>query len=298
MQACGARGQRRLFGRIVAGSAGVALLVGVGAAPAIAQQAERAGGPLRYAGSSSKAVYFIVGPTNPPRSGTFVIWQWRFPRHPVGLVDASALQMVIDCRRNTRQITLIETYGKTGFRKAMPPSASAAATAVPTPKTTGAATQKEACEPYTFAKRLRINNYRRARAVVDRMEARKDLKNAAAVAAVPAGALPAGLDPMRCRAVAAVLADNYDKTIQMGKLLVAIGPSNGATDAELAKTRITIARNQAKRLRSAIVLTAFKAAPPANAMTVQQLRRTKVSELERDLHKCVGATSSPQRFRD
>ena len=95
-----------------------------------------------------------------------------------------------------------------------------------------------------------------------------------------------------------MLADNYDKTIQMGKLLVAIGPSNGATDAELAKTRITIARNQAKRLRSAIVLTAFKAAPPANAMTVQQLRRTKVSELERDLHKCVGATSSPQRFRD
>ena len=256
---------------------------------ATAQEAERAAGPLRYVGATKDAVYFLVGPQQPP-NGPFTIWRWRFLKQPNGRLDAVAARAVVDCRGNTQQVTVLEGFGGGTFLRSLPADVEAGAKITPSPGSALAAVQQEACKPNTSASRKIATDHRNARALADQMLGiNRAAQSAAAPAAKPANA-PALASaqggrptPVQCKAAGAVIAAGHEQAVKMGKVLLVMGPDNGASAAELATLRKGVADSEAKRDRALQVVRQYASAPTPDADMLAKLRNTRISEIEAQL---------------
>jgi hypothetical protein len=265
------------------------------ASGATAQEAERATGPLRYVGTAKDAVYFVVGPQQPP-NGPFAIWRWRFLKQPNGRLDAVAARAIVDCRGNTQQVTVLEGFGGGTFLRSLPADVEAGAKITPSPGSALAAVQQEACKPNTSASRKIATDHRNARALADQMLGiNRAAQSAAAPAAKPANA-PALASaqgsrptPVQCKAAGAVIAAGQEQAVKMGKMLLIMGPDNGASAAELTKLRQTVADSEAKRDRALQVVRQYASAPTPDANLVAQVRNTRISDIEAQIDQCAGA---------
>jgi|GEM_PF-3254517 len=149
------------------------LLAVVGAcllcAPAQAQNAEAAGGSLRFAGGSSGSLNFVV--TDPPRvrpTGPIEIWEWTFYRNErtAGHLsfDTGAYRVRIDCQAGTRQVLGAELFRDGEHLLSLDEAAPAATIASGTVQY---GTVQMACEPGFAAGREAVPDHRAARARVD-----------------------------------------------------------------------------------------------------------------------------------
>ncbi len=264
---------------------------------ATAQEAERANGPLRYAGMSKDAVFFVVGPQKPPNA-PFTIWRWRFLKEPSGRYDAIATRTTIDCRANTQQVTALEGFGEGKFLRSIPANAQAGAKATPAPGSVSAAVQREACTPNTSASRKTATDHRNARVLADQMLGiNRAAQSAAAPATKPANApalASAQGQPtsVQCKAAGAVMAASQEQSIKTAKMLLIMGPNNGASAEQMTKLKKMVADAEAKRDRARQVVRQYAAAPTPDAKLLAQVRNTVISELEAQLDQCAGAKAS------
>jgi hypothetical protein len=264
---------------------------------AAAQESERATGPLRHAGTTKDAVYFVVGP-QPVPNAPFSIWRWRFLKAPNGRFDAVAARTTVDCRNNTQQVTMLEGYGQGRFLRSIPPNAETGAKITPPAGSAFAAVQQEACKPNTSASRKIATDHRNARVLADQMLGMsRPAQSAAAPAAKPASApvlasAPGGRpSPIYCKAAGAVIAAGHEQAVKMGTILLVMGPDNGASAAELAKLRKSVADSEAKRDRARQVVRQYASAPTPDAKLLAQVRNTLISELEAQLDQCAGSSA-------
>lgn len=270
-----------------------AILLASGAGSAMAQEAERAVGPLRYAGASNDAIYFVVGPQPaPPRP--FTIWRWRFLKSPIGRFDSVAARTTVDCRANTQQVTSLEGFRDGRFLTSIPANAETGALITPPPGSAFAAVQQEACTPNTSASRRTAPDHRVARELADKLLGiSRPAQAAAAPAAKPAPPAASGQPtPVLCKATGAVFAAAQEQSIRMGKMLLALGPNNSASGPELAKLRKTVADAEAKRDRALQVVRRHASAPTPDAAMVAQVRQTRMDEIEARLDQCAGSPAT------
>ena len=75
----------------------------------------------------------------------------------------------------------------------------------------------------------------------------------------------------------------------MGKMLLLLGPDNGASTSELAKLRQTVADSEAKRNRALQVVRQYASAPTPDANLLAQVRNTRISDIEAQIDQCAGA---------
>ncbi|MGD9922014.1 MAG: hypothetical protein AB7V13_11280 [Pseudorhodoplanes sp.] len=291
------RGLRRRRGllAIIPGIALFAACVG----DAAAQEAQRAAGPLRFAAQSKDNVYFVVGPAEPSAT-PFAIWRWGYTKEAKGKVIAVAARAIVDCRANTQQVTRLEAYGIDGFLTQVPPNAAVSAKTTPKPGSVLDAIQQVSCRPSISLRTAK--DYREGRVMADRLLGKSGGPALAAApgpapsapAAKPAAAPVAGQPtPVQCKAAAAVMAASHEQSVKVGKLLLAMGPSNGVSSAELAKMRRTVADAEAKRDRALQVVRRYASAPTPDKAVIERLKDTRISDVDAQIERCMGATAQP-----
>lgn len=138
--------------------------------PALAQQAEAAGGPLREAGGSTTAFTMVAGDIPIVRPTTPVeVWQWDFYRTPLTVAgrtwDTAAMRVRIDCQGGTRQILDSEGFldGEQVLRLTDDGPVERS-----TPGTQGHRVVQIACEPGFADRRPTHPDHRQARTHMDR----------------------------------------------------------------------------------------------------------------------------------
>ena len=266
---------------------------------ASAQEAQRAAGPLRLAAQSKDNIYFVVGPAQPPAT-PFTIWRWGYTKEPKGKVIAIAARAIVDCRANTQEVTRLEAYGPEGFLTQVPPSAAVSTKTTPKPGSVLDAIQRVSCRP--SISRRTAKDYREGRVLADQLMGKSRAPALAAApgpapsapAAKPAAAPVAGQPtPAQCKAAGAVMAATQEQSVKVGKLLLAMGPNNGASGADLEKLRKTIADAEAKRDRAMQVVRRYASAPTPDKTMLAQIKGTRISEVEAQIERCAGATAQP-----
>ena len=141
------------------------------ATPTQAQEAEAAGGPLRFSGGASDMLNFVVGPlpATPPTTPVEV-WEWTMYRNDRTAgdmsFDAAAYRVRIDCGTGARQVLAAELFKDGGHLFRLVASA---ATEPSPPGTLYYNTVRMACEPgYHLVVRETPPDHRAARTLADR----------------------------------------------------------------------------------------------------------------------------------
>lgn len=118
--------------------------------PAQAQQAEAAGGPLRFVGGGGERLNFVVGELPAVRPVRPVeVWEWTMYRNDrtAGQLsyDAAAFRVRVDCRTGTRLVLAAELFKDGEHVLRLDDELTAVET--PAPGTLFYATYRMACEP-------------------------------------------------------------------------------------------------------------------------------------------------------
>lgn len=140
--------------------------------PTLAQQAEAAGGPLRFVGGNRDGLTFVVGALPETRPVKPVeVWEWTMYRNDRAggelSYDASAFRVRIDCRTGTRQVVAAELFKDGEHLLRLVESA---AIETPAPESLQYSTFRMACEPgfHLLGGTDPQADHRAARALADR----------------------------------------------------------------------------------------------------------------------------------
>jgi hypothetical protein len=88
------------------------------------------------------------------------------------------------------------------------------------------------------------------------------------------------------------MAAAQEQAVKMGNVLLIMGPNNGASAADLAKLRKSVADSEAKRDRAMQVVRRYASAPAPDQQMIEQVKNTRMSDIEAQIDQCAGAKAA------